>query len=603
MIETFCILLFIILISRIGEELLRVPATLSLLLIALLISNIFPRFLPLSPGMFDELLLLMLPIVLLPVALSLSLEEIRKNARALLFLALFAVVLSIAVAMYVTPLLLPDYGFSAPMLFALFTMLMATDAATLTSIFTRFRLPERLRMYAEGEGLFNDVTALVLYYVVALPLLSGEEVAPVTVNVTLLKVLFLSLSVGGAAAAAGYLAIKVLKDPLEQFIVIYLVAVVSFLAAEELHVSGILTIIVSIMTLRVFIDRELRARGMALPAGMEDREEAFPLTLVNIIRKVPAMTSKGFRAYRKEAIYIAILANAVLFISIADLVRIDRLLFYGREIVVVFLVTTSIRFLMVNGMRLFFGTPFRWTLMLTFSGVKGGLTIIMVHSLPDGFVYREMFEAVVMGVVLLSAFLYTAGAMAVLHLCRERFKEDRAVSAAGPKVPGQLRKSIRSYLEQDPDTGAYQKVMLEDILLKETGRATRYKSDLSLIVIEFEGRGVSPPPGGEAEWKDFLAHFGGSVRAKIRINDYFCKAEEGRYVVVATNTSAGGAMTLAAHIRSEALRLLRGIGDGDCYLGVTEFAEGDTCDLLMEKVNCSIEKARRSGSGEANLEV
>lgn len=43
-------------------------------------------------------------------------------------------------------------------------MLMATDAITVSSIMSKFRLPERLKTYAESESLFNDVTALIIFY-------------------------------------------------------------------------------------------------------------------------------------------------------------------------------------------------------------------------------------------------------------------------------------------------------------------------------------------------------------------------------------------------------------------------------------------------------
>jgi len=44
--------------------------------------------------------------------------------------------------------------------------------------------------------------------------------------------------------------------------------------------------------------------------------------------------------------------------------------------------------------------------ILTFSGMKGALSIILVHLIPDSFEHKELFESVTIGVVVLSIFVY-----------------------------------------------------------------------------------------------------------------------------------------------------------------------------------------------------
>jgi CPA1 family monovalent cation:H+ antiporter len=44
--------------------------------------------------------------------------------------------------------------------------------------------------------------------------------------------------------------------------------------------------------------------------------------------------------------------------------------------------------------------------ILTFSGMKGALSIILVHMIPSSFEYKELFEVVTTGVVMLSIFVY-----------------------------------------------------------------------------------------------------------------------------------------------------------------------------------------------------
>ena len=44
--------------------------------------------------------------------------------------------------------------------------------------------------------------------------------------------------------------------------------------------------------------------------------------------------------------------------------------------------------------------------ILTFSGMKGALSIILVHMIPAEYEYKALFESVTIGVVVLSIFVY-----------------------------------------------------------------------------------------------------------------------------------------------------------------------------------------------------
>ena len=51
---------------------------------------------------------------------------------------------------------------------------------------------------------------------------------------------------------------------------------------------------------------------------------------------------------------------------------------------------------------------FRWWGILTFAGIKGGLSVVMLMMIPPSFEHLQMFQAVVIGVILLSTFIYSA---------------------------------------------------------------------------------------------------------------------------------------------------------------------------------------------------
>jgi CPA1 family monovalent cation:H+ antiporter len=86
---------------------------------------------------------------------------------------------------------------------------------------------------------------------------------------------------------------------------------------------------------------------------------------------------------------------------------------YLYEILAVFGLLLAIRaILSVIAVRIM-KKPQSWAVILTMAGIKGGLSLIMVHSLPN-FELKEMLTAIVVGNVLLSTYLNTVMLMIYL---------------------------------------------------------------------------------------------------------------------------------------------------------------------------------------------
>ena len=86
---------------------------------------------------------------------------------------------------------------------------------------------------------------------------------------------------------------------------------------------------------------------------------------------------------------------------------------YKSEIITMFLITTLIRALSMakfafigNKIKAIEPVGLEGWFILTFSGMKGALSIILVHIIPATFKHKELFEAVTVGVVSLSIFVY-----------------------------------------------------------------------------------------------------------------------------------------------------------------------------------------------------
>jgi len=586
MLLLFTILLVFILLSRIIENFTKIPSTLSLIVLSFVLSHFFPTIINLSDDKFDDILYLMLPVILLPDILNISIDELKKHYKEIIYLAFVAVIISITIAVFATPFILPQYQFTIGMLIALFSMLMATDAITVTSIMGKFKLPEKLKIYAESESLFNDVTALVIFYFIALPMISGGSLTIIDINTTLIKVLFLSTFIGIIVAYIGYYTIKILKNSFDQLLVIYLIVITSFMIAEHFQIAGILSIVTSVLTFKYLVKKELKSNANK---GIHLEENDLESSLMKLINSVPALTKKDYREYKKESEFIGIFANAIVFTILANIIDIWSLLNYTTEILIVFALTTAIRFTLISGMVIKLKLPFRWAKALTYSGAKGALAIIMVHSLPDTFIYKEMFNAIVIGNVLLSTFIYTSFLMLHIRKNSISYKNDMV----GNQQDNVSINKIVDIIKKDPISGAFKETFISEILENELSRAKRYKSELSCILIDITSS------ANIEELEEFL---GDLVLKKIRTNDYFGKFNNGRFIILTSGTSLSGAMILAEKI--ETIISLETTYDSKTIIsfGITQIEDSDTKESIMEKLDDAIIRAKDTRT-EGRIEI
>jgi len=598
MIEIVTVILLIILISRASEEITKIPTTLFLITYSYLTTILFGGFFVISKEQFNSILYLMIPIILLPDLLKITLTEVKSNIFPIIYLSVISVILSIALAVTIIPYLLTDYSLTIAAWIALFTMLMATDAITVSSIFSNFNLPSKLKIYAEGESLLNDVTALVIFYFIALPMLDGREVSFTDINVIVLEVVVKSVSIGIASGYLGFISVKALKDPIEQFIIIYLVSIIAFIVAEHLHISGILSVIVAVVSFKLLLDKELQKNPKLLferyRKNLSASEDKIYDIIVNMEKYIPAMTKKEFRDYKKETFFIGIFANGVVFIIMAYIFDIYILQEYFFEIIVVFLLTTVIRLSSIFSMFTVLKKDIHWTFSLTLSGVKGALTIIMVHSLPDSFVYRELFEAIVVGNVILSTFVYTLILVYYINRRKDDFKADIIQDSMHHGRDNDSRDdtmlNIKNYIEKDSVTGAYCKIFIEEILDKEIAKAVRYKLALSVIAFKIENLHLNRSQETiDATLKDISK----IVQRKIRTNDYYGKIEENYYLIVTSNTNLSGATILAERLERQFKEYNELSSNSLLFeFGITGISEMESRETLFEKIEDALDSSK-----------
>ena len=186
----------------------------------------------------DLALVLFLPPLLLASAFFTVWRDFRANLRIILQLALGAVAFTTLIVGIVAHLVVPSLPWAA--CFALGAIVSPPDAVAAKAVLQGLRLPHRVVVLLEGESLVNDASGLVLFRLAVAASLTG------TFNAGEAAVSFVVLAVGGVAAglafgAAASLILKRLRDPTLSILGSLLVAWASYIGAEAIDVSGVLS--------------------------------------------------------------------------------------------------------------------------------------------------------------------------------------------------------------------------------------------------------------------------------------------------------------------------------------------------------------------------
>ena len=227
----------------VGERLkLPAPVLMTLLGIALAV----PGFVP-NVEIPPELILpLLLPPLLYAAVRRTSWRQFTANLRPILLLAVALVFVTTAAVAAVANAIVPRLPVAAAV--ALGALVAPPDPAAATAVAGQLGLPRRLVSILEGEGLFNDVTAIVLYHVAIAAAVSGTFSWPRAALQLVLSAV-VAVAVGVALGWAANKLMDFLEDATLQIGLTLLVPYASYVMAEELHGSGVLAVLTTALFL------------------------------------------------------------------------------------------------------------------------------------------------------------------------------------------------------------------------------------------------------------------------------------------------------------------------------------------------------------------
>jgi CPA1 family monovalent cation:H+ antiporter len=376
--QEILVLLSVAMLVAIAARRVKLPYTIGLVVVGALLA--FSRI-DVGPDLTSELILdLILPPLLFEAALAMRWRDLRADLAPILTFSILGTILAMAVVALGLVWLL-DWPLAPALVFG--ALISATDPVAIIAMFKDNKFHGRLSLLVEAESLFNDGAAAVLFALVLAWIQAGEH-APSAAEtaLTLARIVGGGIGIGAAAGAAAILLSRGTSEHLVELTLSTIAAFASFLAAEKLHVSGVLATVTAGLIMGNF--------GIFSPG-----ERSF-------------LSRRGREAMSNFWEFAAFLANSVIFLLIGANVAVMHYEHYGQGVIATIIALALAAraaavyplSLALRGAKNTVSLPEQH--VLWWAGLRGALALALALSLPAALPLRDEIVVVTFGVVAFS---------------------------------------------------------------------------------------------------------------------------------------------------------------------------------------------------------
>ncbi len=334
----------------------------------------------------ELLFAIFLPALLYEAAFHLDFRIFLRNAPTILSLAVAGVLLASFVTGGLLYLLFgalwPAHGLTFTLALIFGSLISATDPISVISIFKELGVSRRLLLIVEGESLLNDGVAVVLFTILLGAVgihFHGDpvEMSFLPILGRFLKVTLVAALIGLSVGYAFSHLTAAVDDHLIEITLTTIVCYGSYLLAEHFHLSGVIAVVAAGMT----------SGNVGSRIGMS------PTTKIAV---------ESFWEYAAFA------ANSVIFLLIGLEVEALHLWRFALPVALAWLIVLVGRSAAIYGLAPLASrfaverVPWRWAHVMTWGGLRGGLSMVLVLTLPKDMPGRDLLLSLTFGVVLVS---------------------------------------------------------------------------------------------------------------------------------------------------------------------------------------------------------
>ena len=339
----------------------------------------------------DLVLYLFLPVLVFESAINLDARSLVKDIIPILVLAIPALIISTAVV-GLGLWFMKDFNIIYALIFG--ALISATDPVAVISLFKELGAPHRLTILVEGESLLNDATAIVLFNIL-LGISIWEQFGVFDFYVAVaefFRVFFGGLGIGIIIGVLTSEILRRIHANISAYLIMTIVVAYSSFAISEhiMHVSGVMAVVSSAITLGLFGVSRIPQREK------ETVDETWDV--------------------------LALVCNSLLFLLVGLSVDVSLLFSHVDTILLAIILVLISRasgvYTLVPATVKIFNLPkvsMNERHIMWWGGLKGGLAIAIVLSIPSEIPGRETLIYVTLGVVIFSLLINASTVRPLMH--------------------------------------------------------------------------------------------------------------------------------------------------------------------------------------------